>query len=139
VTDFSGWDPSISLSSTDGASRIVLEGWKMVYDLPDPLRPGRDQYIYFSINALFSDPAAIDPSLNQLPQHEYVLTDFASVRGEFGYRGGDAGSQEYAFWVSSNFSGMHFEAIGAPVPEPGAWAMLGAGLAVVCAARRCRA
>ena len=127
VTDFSAWDPTITLTASGSTSRILFEGWKKVFDFPDPLRPGRDQYIYFSINATFASASSL-ASNAELPQGPFNLSDFSNITGEVGYRGGDSGGQEYAYWVIRDFSALSVAPAAGVVPEPASWAMLIAGL-----------
>lgn len=134
VTDFSDWAPSVRITQSGGVYGFSIEGRKMVFDFPDPLRPGRDQYIYFAITGKFSAPAPV-AGITELPQSAFSLADLTEVYGEFGYRGGDSGGLEYAFWRTGNFSGL---AVAPAVPEPGSWAMMLAGLAGVAALARRR-
>lgn len=124
ISDFTEWAPTITLGKTSNSASLRVEGWKRVFEQPS--RPGRNQNIYFILTATLADPSALTSS-DVLPSGPLTLADFSSFSGEIGYRGGDAGGPEYAFWRIENVGSLDLRAVSA-VPEPGTWALFAAGL-----------
>ena len=142
VTDFTGWTTSTTFTQNGaGIETLTISMQKMVFDFPDPLRPGRDQYISAHFTARFADPGFLS-GVATLPENPFSLSNLTNLSAEFRYQGGDAGSQEYAFWFSNAFTGF----TGAPVqentnspgvPDRGATLLLlGAALLALPAVRR---
>ena len=145
VTDFTGWTTNTTFAQNGaGIETLTISMQKMVFDFPNPLLPGRDQYISAHFTARFADPGFLS-SVATLPANPFSLSNLTNLTAEFRYQGGDAGSQEYAFWVSNVFTGFTGALVQentAPpdvpgVPDGGAtlW-LLGAALLVIPAARR---
>ncbi len=142
VTDFTGWTTSTTFAqNAAGIETLTISMQKMVFDFPNPFLPGRDQYISAHFVARFADPGFLS-GVATLPANPFALSNLSFVSAEFRYQGGDAGSQEYAFWVSNVFTGFTGALVqqntNPPgVPDSGATLLLlGAALLVLPAARR---
>jgi hypothetical protein len=106
VTDFTGWTTSTTFSQNGaGIETLSISMQKKVFEFSDRTRPGRDQYISAHFTARFADPAFLS-GVATLPANPFSLSNLAQLSAEFRYQGGDAGGQEYAFWVSNVFTGF---------------------------------
>lgn len=145
VTDFTGWTTNTTFTQNGaGIETLTISMQKKVFEFPDRTRPGRDQYISAHFTARFADPAFLS-GVATLPANPFSLSNLTNLSAEFRYQGGDAGSQEYAFWFSNVFTGFTGALVQentAPpdvpgVPDSGATLLLlGAALLALPATRR---